>query len=144
VIGADDNAVGGDHAGPGTLNVLPGANLTINGFIMGFVSDLDFGTPNPTGTVNQTGGTVTVSSWMEVGSGSSSDSLGGDGVYNISDGLLDVNTFLRLGTPTKASDGFLTVTGASATIDIQDQFHVSELGTLKFVFPLFFSFFHFI
>ena len=121
----DDNANGGPHAGPGTLNVLSGANLSINGFTMGFEDD-NVGS-DPTGTANQSGGTVTVASWMDVASK-------GEAFYNISGGTLDVNTNLTLGRANTGSNGSLAVTGASASIDVQDQFHVTEVGHLKFVF----------
>jgi PEP-CTERM motif len=135
IIGSEysdvDNGDDGPHAGSGTLNVLPGANLTINGFVLGeYDNDANHDKP---GTVNQSGGVVTVNSWFDIGN---NPNPGGEpGFYNISGGTLISNTFTNVGkSASRHGQGTLKVIGNSPTITINNTLQFGDLGNLAVEF----------
>lgn len=98
LTGNNDFNVGDVGASVGTLNIQDTASLTVNAFYIGSANAAG---STASGTVNQTGGTVTqVSSatgLFAVGGRVDTTSIGGVGVYNMSGGVLSAATAMRIG-----------------------------------------------
>jgi autotransporter-associated beta strand protein len=98
IVANNDFNVGDVGASVGTLNVQDNANLSVNAFYIGSANGA--GT-TASGTVNQTGGTVTQTSSttgvFAIGGRAEATSVGGVGVYNLSGGVLNATTAIRLG-----------------------------------------------
>ncbi|HWI59244.1 MAG TPA: autotransporter-associated beta strand repeat-containing protein, partial [Bacillota bacterium] len=96
--GNNDFNVGDVGASVGTLNIQDTASLTVNSF---FIGSANAAGSTASGTVHQTGGTVTqVSSAtgaFAVGGRLDTTSIGGAGVYNINGGVLNAASAIRIG-----------------------------------------------
>lgn len=96
--GNNDFNVGDVGASIGTLNIQDNANLTVSSFYIGSANTAG---STASGTVNQTGGTVTQTSSttgvFAIGGRVETTSAGGVGVYNLSGGVLNATTAIRLG-----------------------------------------------
>lgn len=94
----NDFNVGDIGSAVGTLNIQDTANLTVNAF---YVGSANAAGSTASGTVNQTGGTVTQTSSatgvFAIGGRNETSSIGGVGVYNLSGGVLNATTAIRLG-----------------------------------------------
>jgi hypothetical protein len=93
-----DFNVGDVGASVGTFNIQDAATLTANAF---FVGSANSAGSTASGTVNQTGGTVTALSTttgnFSIGGRTSVTSVGGVGTYNLSGGTLSAASALRVG-----------------------------------------------
>jgi len=90
-----DFNVGDIDSATGTLNVQNSATLTMNAF---FIGSANAGGSTASGTVNQSGGTVTeVSTAVGVFGIGGRTSASGVGVYNMSGGTLTANGGIRIG-----------------------------------------------
>lgn len=96
--GNNDFNVGDVGSSVGTLNIQDTANLTVASF---FVGSANGAGSTASGTVNQTGGTITQTSSatgaVAIGGRLDTTSIGGAGVYNLSGGVLNTATAIRLG-----------------------------------------------
>ena len=90
----------GNKNGNGTYNLIDGSLAVSNYLIVGG-SSFAFGNPRQggagTGVFNQSGGTVTVGSWLSIGDGKG-DGTGrvGNGTYNMTGGTLDVKADINV------------------------------------------------
>lgn len=95
----NDFNVGDVGASVGTLNIQDTANLTVNSF---FVGSANAAGSTASGTVNQTGGTVTELSNANgafcIGGRTNVISVSGVGVYNLSGGTLTAAAGIRVGS----------------------------------------------
>jgi fibronectin-binding autotransporter adhesin len=94
----NDLNVGDVGSSVGTLNIQDNASLTVSAFYIGSANSAG---STASGTVNQTGGTVTQTSTatgvFTIGGRLENSSLGAVGVYNLIDGTLNATTAIRLG-----------------------------------------------
>jgi fibronectin-binding autotransporter adhesin len=94
-----DFNVGDVGASVGTLNIQDTANLNINAFYIGSANSAG---SMASGTVNQTGGTVTqlsnVTGTFCIGGRTTGTSTGGVGIYNLSGGTLSAVAGIRVGS----------------------------------------------
>lgn len=99
VINNNDLNVADIGASVGTLNIQDTASLTVNAF---FVGSANGAGSTASGTVNQTGGTVTQLSTavgaFSIGGRVETTSVGGVGVYNLSGGVLNAALGFRVGS----------------------------------------------
>ena len=113
-----DFNVGDVGASVGTLNIQDTANLTMNAF---FIGSANAASSTASGTVNQTGGTVTELSTGNgsfcIGGRTDGTSVGGIGVYNLSGGTLSAAAGIRVGS---AGQGTLNQSGGmvDANLDV--------------------------
>lgn len=95
----NDFNVGDVGGSMGTLNIQDAASLTINSF---FIGSANAANSTASGTVNQTGGTVTQrttgAGTFCIGGRVSDTSVGGVGVYNLSGGILTAASGIRVGS----------------------------------------------
>ena len=118
--GNNDFNVGDVGSSVGTLNVQNTASLTVNAFYVGSANSAG---STASGTVNQTGGTVTelntTAGTFSVGGRAGTTSVGGVGTYNLSGGTLSAASAVRVGG---AGQGTFNQTGgsvvANAGVDI--------------------------
>jgi hypothetical protein len=98
-IDNNDFNVGDIGQSVGTLNVQDEASLTMNSF---FVGSANAAGSTASGTVNQTGGTVTQrttgAGTFCIGGRASGTSVGGVGIYNLSGGTLTAASGIRVGS----------------------------------------------
>ena len=105
VTGGCEQTVIGGFGGPGagnvgTLNISDNATFEANRMFLG---NFDAGS----GTINQSGGTVYIDSWLSIGR------IQSQGTYNMSGGSLEVsNDFLTVGENDGAT-GIMTISGSS-------------------------------
>jgi fibronectin-binding autotransporter adhesin len=93
-----DFNVGDVGASVGTLNIQDNGSLTVSSFYIGSANAAN---STASGTVNQTGGTVTQTSsgtgTFGIGGRVETTSIGGVGVYNMIDGVLNATSAIRVG-----------------------------------------------
>ncbi|WP_237712349.1 autotransporter-associated beta strand repeat-containing protein [Pedosphaera parvula] len=93
-----DFNVGDVGASVGTVNIQDNASLTVSSFYIGSANAAG---STASGTVNQTGGTVTQTSsatgTFAVGGRVDTTSIGGVGVYNMVNGILNATSAIRVG-----------------------------------------------
>ena len=117
---SNDFNVGDVGAAVGTVNVQDTATLTANAFYVGSANSAG---STASGTVNQTGGTVTelntTAGTFSIGGRASGTSVGGVGTYNLSGGTLSAASAIRVGA---VGSGTFNQSGgsviASAGVDI--------------------------
>ena len=97
-ITSSDLNIGDVGAAAGTLNIQDTARLTANAFYVGSANGAG---STASGTVNQTGGTVTelntTAGTFSIGGRTTTTSVGGTGIYNLSDGILNAASAIRVG-----------------------------------------------
>jgi fibronectin-binding autotransporter adhesin len=116
-----DFNVGDIDSSVGTLNIQGTANLTANAF---FVGSANAAGSTASGTVNQSGGTLT-----EVSTGVGTFSIGGRnsslgvGVYNMSGGTVTANAGIRIG-----GTGTGTLNQSGGTINARQGINIARIG----------------
>ncbi|HEX5218144.1 MAG TPA: autotransporter-associated beta strand repeat-containing protein [Verrucomicrobiae bacterium] len=99
IVANSDFNVGDVGASVGTLNLQDTASLTANSI---FIGSANAASSTASGTVNQTGGTVTqlntAAGSFCVGGRVENTSVGGVGIYNLSGGALNVGAGIRVGS----------------------------------------------
>lgn len=98
IASTHDFNVGDVGSSMGTLNIQDNASLTVSSF---YVGSANAAGSTASGTVNQTGGTVnqtsTATGVFTIGGRAETTSVGGVGIYNMSGGVLNAATAIRLG-----------------------------------------------
>lgn len=129
VVDSNDFNVGDVGASVGTLNIQDTANLTVSSFYIGSANAAG---STASGTVNQTGGTVTQQSTTAgtfcIGGRVEATSIGGVGVYNLSSGTLTAAAGIRVGS---AGPGTLNQSGGlvNANGDVNIGRFAASVGT---------------
>jgi len=124
----NDFNVGDVGAAVGTVNIQDDVSLTMNAFYIGSANGAG---STASGTVNQTGGTVTVGTAnFAIGGRNQDTSIGGVGVYNLSGGILNA-AGIRLG-----GGGVGTLTQTGGTVDCNGDVNIARYtggtGTYNF------------
>ena len=96
--GNNDLNAGDVGSSVGTINIQDSATVTVNAF---YVGSANAASSTANGTVNQTGGIVNqlnaTAGTFTVGGRTDVTSIGGVGIYNLSGGVLNVGTSMRVG-----------------------------------------------
>lgn len=127
--GSSDFNVGDVGSSVGTLNIQDNASLTVNAFYIGSANAAG---STASGTVYQTGGTVTVGTAnFAIGGRNETTSIGGVGVYHLSGGTVNAGGGIRLGA---GGVGTLTQTGGTMDVsgDVNIARYVGGTGTYNF------------
>lgn len=97
--GNNDLNAGDTGSSVGTINIQDNANVTVNAF---YIGSANAASSTASGTVNQTGGTVTqlntTAGTFAVGGRTDTTSVGGVGIYNMSGGTLTIAAPIRVGS----------------------------------------------
>jgi autotransporter-associated beta strand protein len=125
----NDFNVGDVGQSVGTLNVQDDASLNVNAL---YIGSANASGSTASGTVNQTGGTVTVGTAnFAIGGRNQTTSIGGTGVYNLSGGTLNAGGGIRLGA---GGVGTLNQTGGAidSSGDVNIARYTGGTGTYNF------------